>query len=44
MNPFSESISKMFDLRENDMHYTSKHRLLGTKGSLLGADPLKPLK
>ena len=23
------------------MHYTSKHRLLGTKGSLLGADPPK---
>ncbi|ANU54989.2 plasmid mobilization relaxosome protein MobC [Acutalibacter muris] len=25
------------------MYYTSKHRLLGTKGSLSGENPLKPL-
>ena len=34
----------MFDpAGRTELHDTSKHRLLGTKGSLSGGSPLKPL-
>ena len=33
----------MFDLRENDLHYTRKHRRLGTNGSMTGVSPCNPI-
>ena len=29
-------------MRENDLHYTRKHRRLGTNGSMTGAHPCNP--